>query len=248
MIVVSAGMQKAGSGWYFNMINDLLVAGGQQDVRAIREKYHLHPILKYHNCLLSRPVWPKLILLLVPHLFGNTFVVKTHNRPTESLRWLMSRDVVRATYIYRDPRDVVVSAYRHGRKLRKQGQTHSFAKLETLEEAILATQEWLDVWDTWITTDGVLHTRYEDLLADPVVEMLRVADFLSLGVAAREVAKIVASYEPEGKAAPEALEQAGLHFDKGMVGRFRTVMEAEEQALCREYYGDHLERMGYPLE
>lgn len=246
MIVLSAGMQKAGSGWYFNMINDLLVAAGYQDIRALRDRYRLHPILKYYNCNVGRPILPKLALLLVPHLMGNTFVVKTHSGPTRSLRYLMSWNQARATYIYRDPRDAAISAYDHGQKLRQQGETHSFARLESGEDLLQAVEEWLAIWDEWMRCEGVLTTRYENLLAEPLNEMQRLADFLSIEVPGQELSRIVETYQAK-RASREKDTHLGLavHFHKGVAGRFREVLSEQELARYNERFAGHLSRMGY---
>jgi hypothetical protein len=246
MIVVSAGMQKAGTGWYYNMTNDLLVAAGHEDARHVRDRYHLQPILRFHNCNVGRPLLPKLLLLAIPHLFGNTFVVKTHAGPTRSLQALLSRNVATATYIYRDPRDAALSAYNHGQRLRQEGHTHSFSRLTTVESAILAAKDWLEIWEQWLALDRILMTRYEDVLAAPSTHAWRLVDFLGLAVSRQDVTRIVDAYR-----ADDALlhgnsnKKNTTHFDKGVVGRHRQVFTQRELALCQEHFGDYLPQMGY---
>ncbi len=248
MIMVSAGMQKAGSGWYFNMTNDLLVTTGHQDARAVRDRYRLHSISKFRNCNVGKPLWPKLALLFIPHLAGNTFAIKTHAGPTPSLVSLMSRNVVKATYIYRDPRDVALSAFNHGQKIRKKGHTHSFANLETIELAILAAREWLEIWEAWTGLDQVLVTRYEDLCADSMGEAQRLCNFLSLDVPAQDLERIVDIYQVDVAASQEdGQKKPSTHFHKGVVGRFRDAFDKEELALCNEQFAEYLPRMGYQV-
>ena len=248
MIVVSAGMPKAGSGWYFNLTNDLLIAAGHQDVRSVRDRFHLDAILKHHNCLIGRPILPRLALLGIPHLMSNTFVVKTHSGPTPSLRYLMTRNVARATYIYRDPRDAALSAYNHGQRLREKGHEHTFARLETMEMTIFVAREWLQTWEQWTRLENVLVTRYEDLLADPLNEAKRLSRFLSLGLGAEDLVRIVEAYQMDGAPEKDSHLSQGLHFHKGRIGRFREVLTGEELALCNEQFGSRLRNMGYPLE
>lgn len=243
MIVLSAGMQKAGSGWYYNLTNDLLVTAGYQDARAIRQRFHLHAALKYHNCLISpHPV--KLAAILIPHFLGNTFVVKTHQGPSRGLRFLISSKIAKATYIYRDPRDAVVSAFEHGQKLRQEEKTLSFAKRDSIEAAIVFAQRWLDTWDEWIHYGQALLVRYEDLVADPLNELKRLADFLALEVPADVLLQIVTTYQRRNWSDSNG-QSRGLHFNKGAIGRYRQVMNPEQIDLCVEYFGDHLKRMGY---
>lgn len=56
MIVLSAGLPKSGTGWYYNLTNDLIVAG-LDDAHAVRERYKLHDILDGENCrLVTEPI------------------------------------------------------------------------------------------------------------------------------------------------------------------------------------------------
>ncbi len=243
MIVLSAGMPKSGSAWYFNLTNDLLVATGHQDVRVVRDRFRLQGILNYHNCNIGEHTPYKLVRILVPHFSGNTFAVKTHDHPSKALRALISAGIVKATYIYRDPRDVAVSAFEHGERIRSRGESHTFAQAKSMEEAILMTKGWLIVWDGWMRCKNVLYARYEDLLADPVKEVERLTDFLAVHVLPETIQRIVAAYQPEQLDVGRA---AGINFNKGVSGRFREVMSQRELDLCREHFGDYLQRMGYP--
>jgi len=171
MIVLSAGMQKSGTGWYFNLTNDLLVAAGYQDVRRVRDQYRLHSILERRNCAIRQLTLLNLGCLAIPHFLGNTFVIKTHREPTTSLRYFIMSGVIKATYIYRDPRDAAVSAFEHGQRICGKGQTHSFAKLETMEKSLLFTKQLLVTWDRWTQSGLALVVRYENLLANPLQEV-----------------------------------------------------------------------------
>jgi hypothetical protein len=246
MIVLSAGMQKSGTGWYFNMTNDLLVAAGYRDVRVVRQKFFLHPILQGYNCNMGRPTHFKWACLLVPHMFGNTFVVKTHGPPSPGgLGYLLSRKILKATYCYRDPRDVAVSAFEHGEKIRAGGQMHTFGKLGSIEASIDFVKKLLSIWEEWLQCsrvfDHVLLVRYEDLLADRMGELGRLANFLEIEVAAEILGEIAKTYQVD----PSSGNLKGLHFNKGVVGRFREVMNRQQLDLCQEHFGTYLQEMGY---
>jgi len=45
MIILSIGMPRAGSGWYYNLTNDLMLSSGAQDPRLIRQRYYLQNVL-----------------------------------------------------------------------------------------------------------------------------------------------------------------------------------------------------------
>lgn len=233
MIVLSAGMQKSGTAWYFNLTNDLLVAAGYQDVRAIREKFRLHAILKDYNCNIGNPTPSKLARVAIPHFCRNTFVVKTHHGPTTSLLYLMSLGIVKTTYIYRDPRDVVVSGFEHGQRIRAKGENHTFAKWDSIETSILNVKRLLATWDKWMQCSKSLITRYEDLWADPINELKRLRGFLSLDVSSEELHRIVPNYQTDQL---DATATSYLHFNKAAIGRFREVMSQRQIDLCRVHF------------
>ena len=115
--------------------------------------------------------------------------------------------------------------------------------------AILAAKEWLQIWEEWTALENVLVARYEDLLDDPRGEVERLLQFLSLPVAEQEVEQIVAAYQTNEDAAKKDEHLGlGMHFHKGISGRFRTMMTDEQLALCDEQFGRYLPGMGYPAE
>jgi hypothetical protein len=89
MIIVSLGMPRAGSGWYYNLTNDLMLANGAQDAHQIRQRYHLENILTEVNCNIGALTTRRLLAVLVPALRGNTFVIKAHAGPTPLARGLI---------------------------------------------------------------------------------------------------------------------------------------------------------------
>ena len=255
MIILSAGMQKYGTGWYWNMTNELLMAAGHPDAREIREKYQLHSLLTTKNCNVRRLDDQAIIELDRIRQQGHTFVVKTHRRPSKLVRKLMAEGRIRATYIYRDLRDVIVSALERGRVMRETGQLHgrhfyigpqkSFAKYHTVRGAILwARFRLLPVWKAWANCDGVLMTRYEDLHADTQGQLRRLADYLDLDVSEKQIETIAAAYDRSRIKAD--ISRAGhLHLNKGVTGRFKDVFSEEQQELCRRRLGRYLQMMGY---
>ena len=255
MIVLSAGMQKAGTGWYWNMTNELLMAAGYPDAREIREKYRLHSLLTTINC--NVPVLRNRVVMALDRISaeGNTFVIKTHRRPSKLVRKLIAQGRFKATYIYRDLRDVIVSALDRGRVMRETGQLRgrhfyigpqkSFAKYHTVRAAILwARFRLLPVWRAWTHCDGVLLTRYEDLHADTHGQLRRLADYLDLDVSEKQIEAIVAAYD-RGRMKADISSAGHLHFNKGVTGRFKEVLSQEHQELCRRRLGRYLELMGY---
>jgi hypothetical protein len=56
MLVLSAGMPKSGSGYFYNIINELLVAsGGGKDARWVKQKRALDGLMRWHNNNIGTP-------------------------------------------------------------------------------------------------------------------------------------------------------------------------------------------------
>jgi hypothetical protein len=241
MIVLSASLIKSGSGWYFNLTNDLLVAAGNDDVRALRERFGLHRALEDANCRLNTRPTP-LAQLYRLHRQGHTFVVKTHAPPTPLLRVLLGLGAARATYIYRDPRDVVLSALDHARKARENDPTNPLARLHTVEDAAGYVAALLRPLEGWHGREDTLLVRYEALRADPAAEVRRLIAHLRLDVPDATVAEILRRYD---RGALTTQERSQLHFNKGVVGRYAAELSAAERAVCDRLIGPHVAQLGY---
>jgi aryl sulfotransferase len=242
MIVLSVGMPRAGSGWHYNLIHDLMKTTGCADARDIRERYRLQTILTEVNCNIGVLSVRRLSLVALPALVGNTFVIKAHAGPTSASRLWQRLGLLRTTYIYRDPRDAMLSAYDYGQRAIKKGRPNAFSHLTDFQKSVDFIMEYVHIWEKWVNEKNVLIARYEDLLTDYDHEVTRLVGFLNLNGNKVEVQKVIDGYRPGA-----AEGQQGLHFFKGKIGRFRESYSAEEQAILGEKLGPYLERMGYEV-
>jgi hypothetical protein len=239
-------MPRAGSGWHYNLIHDLVVAAGYQDGREIRRRYHLERILTEVNCNIGALTTKRLLPVLVPALLGNTFAIKAHSSPTPTALRLMRMGLMRTTYIYRDPRDAMLSALEYGQRARASGHQNAFAQLETFDDALAFIQQYLDVWDAWINQPGTLCCRYEDLLEDYDRQMNLLLKFLPLDadhpIDDPKVQAVIEQYRPEQT---RRTDQRGMHFRQGKIGRFREKFSPEEQYVVNRTFEPFLAQMGY---
>ncbi|NOY98816.1 MAG: sulfotransferase domain-containing protein [Chloroflexi bacterium] len=242
MIVLSVGMPRAGSGWHYNLVHDLMATTGCQEARDIRKQFHLENILTEVNCNIGVLSLRRLGMVLVPALLGNTFVIKAHSAPTPWVRMLTRSGMMRVTYIYRDPRDAMLSAYEYGQRAIAKGRPNAFSHLSDFGKTLDFMSDYVRIWDGWMQEARALKARYEDLLMNYDVEASRLVEFLKLDGDDPSVTAVIDKYRP-GQA---ATEKKGLHFFKGKVGRFREAYTTEQQALMLERFGPALERMGYP--
>jgi hypothetical protein len=241
MIYLSIGMPRAGSGWHYNLTHDLGLLAGATDAREIRRRYRLQSILTEVNCNIGVLSARRLGMIMIPHLRGETFTIKLHAGPTKWGNRLISRGVIVPTYIYRDPRDALLSAYEYGARARLAGKTNAFSHLLTIEDAIAFIAEYVGYAEQWLALPHCHALRYEDLKADYDHEAARLAEFLQLDPASPEARTVIEKYRPEQAARGDK----GLHFVKGVSGRYREQLTAAQQELCRAALGDALARLGY---
>ncbi len=242
-IILAIGMPRAGSGWHYNFVHDLIAASGGQDAREIRLQYHLSRILTEVNCNIGALTPQRLLPVAIPAIMGNTFVIKAHAGPKPLALRLIRNGLIQPTYIYRDPRDALLSAYEYGQRKRATGRVGPFADLDTIETAIDFMRPYVQISKAWLACDVSLNVRYEDFLSDYDVQVSRILEFFELNADNPKFQSIIDQYRP-GKGSSE---QKGTHFVKGKIGRYREKFTAEQQQLCVDAFGDYLERLGYPV-
>jgi hypothetical protein len=244
MIILCVGMPRAGSGWHYNLVHDLMQTTGCDDAREIRSKFGLKSILTEVNCNIGVLSARRLVMVTRPALLGHTFVIKAHSGPTIWAKALIQGGLMRTTYIYRDPRDAMLSAFDYGKRvLEKQGRPNAFSHLTDFQKTMDFFKEYVEGWEKWMQVPAVLKTRYEDLLQNYDQEAARLVDFLGLDPANESVRMAVDKYRPAG----QAQGQQGTHFFKGQIGRFRERYTAQEQETLAGKFGSSLKKMGYQI-
>jgi hypothetical protein len=243
MIILSVGMPRAGSGWYYNLTNDLMLANGAQDAHQIRQRFRLQGILTEVNCNIGALTPRRITAVMIPSLLGNTFVIKAHAALTPYARFMIQRELIRPSYIYRDPRDAMLSVMENGQRALQRGQPNAFSPFAEFEAALHFMVEYLHIWESWMGCQQVLLVKYEDLLLDYETETGKLMEFLALDRNQPQILALIEKYRPE-KAQPD---QKGIHFSHGKIGRFRQKMSPEQQALMADRLGAYLVRMGYAV-
>ncbi len=243
MIILSVGMPRAGSGWYYNLMHDLVTASGGQNARQIRSQFHLESILTEVNCNIGALTVRRLSAVMIPSVLGKTFVIKAHAGPTAIARRLIVHQRMKAAYIYRDPRDALLSAYDNGQRAIQKGRPNAFSHLVDFESALDFMRQYVEISEAWLDIPTVLHTSYEDLVENYDDEATRLAKFLDCSVESPGIQTVIEQYRPErGRQ-----DQKGLHFNKGVRGRFREKMNLEQQTLLVNTFGNYLKRLNYPV-
>jgi hypothetical protein len=233
-------MPRAGSGWHYNLVHDLMQTTGCADARDIRSRFHLEGVLTEVNCNIGVLSLRRLAMVSIPALLGNTFVIKAHSGPTSASRMLARAGLLRITYIYRDPRDAMLSAYNYGQRALSKGRPNAFSHLTDFPRTLDFIADYVRFWEAWMCEKDVLISRYEDLLTHYDMEAGRVVQYLRLDASRPEIEKVVESYRPGN-----AEGQQGTHFFKGQIGRFREFYSPEQQQTMLDRLGPYLAKMGY---
>jgi hypothetical protein len=233
-------MPRAGSGWHYNLIHDLMKTTGCADARDIREKYRLQNILTEVNCNIGVLSARRLAMVAVPALMGNTFVIKAHAAPSRASRFLVKLGLLRITYIYRDPRDAMLSAFDFGQRALSKGRPNAFSHLSDFDKSLEFILEYVRIWEKWVLEKNVLVARYEDLLSNYETESARLVKHLKLDGTKPEVRAVIENYRPGANDS-----QQGLHFFKGKIGRYRDAYTNDQKRVMLAKLIGYLERMGY---
>ncbi len=242
MIVLSVGMPRAGSGWHYNLIHDLMCTTHCAEAADIRARFHLHGILTEVNCNIGVLSTRRMAMVAVPAVLGNTFVIKAHARPTLASRLLGAAGWMRTTYIYRDPRDAMLSAMDYGRRALQTGRPNAFSPVADFERALDFMMTYVHIWESWSRERRVLVSRYEDLLRDYDVESSRLCEYLRLDSRSLDVRQVLDRNRPE-----RSEGRQGTHYFKGRIGRFREAFTSQQQSVLAERFGRFLGPMGYSV-
>ncbi|MBF0633112.1 MAG: sulfotransferase domain-containing protein [Nitrospinae bacterium] len=202
----------------------------------------------------------------------NGQVVCGHYHWSEDIKNILSQQDVLAIYLYRDPRDMAVSAALYI----KNALTHFFlhdlfsnlsdadaitfmlsgGTLETAHEKTGTEHDFItyegmkyycDIALKWIAEPGVAKVRYEDFVLDQFSCLQ--ASFQKVGVEINETktrevaAKLNFSAFSNGRQRGE--ENVQSHFRKGISGDYINYFTDLHKAICKSRIGFHLIELGY---
>ena len=245
MLIISAGMQKSGSGWFYNVINEMNIETNRKDARLIKSECGLQDLMKDSNNNIGVLYFAKLIKLWLLSLRKGTFVVKTHDPPGRAAKLLTKMGLVKIVYSYRDPRDALLSVMNHGEKMLSQGETkHPFTQLVNFDKALNTAVAWSRIWGQYAEVTGILMIKYESMMEDPTRTIKKMANYLGVDLSEDQVEKICWKFSKENP----KIDNVNLHLNKAVTHRYRTEMNDEQLAKSRKALQGYLTNMGYSFD
>lgn len=241
-VILSVGMPRAGSGWFYNLTKELVISSGGVDACQIRKRYHLQPLLTEVNCNLGSLTSYRLVPVCAPALFHSPYVLKVHGGRKPLADVLIRWNWIKPAFIFRDPRDALLSAYEYGERMRRRSLTNAFTPLTDLEKAIDFMSFYVRAAEGWLALEGCFSVRYEDLLQNYQEETERLCRHLEIDHNDPEIRDVIDRFRPE----TGAEDREGMHFVKGKIGRHQDRFSESHHQICQTRFGDFLERYGYP--
>jgi LPS sulfotransferase NodH len=119
-----------------------------------------------------------------------------------------------------------------------------FTQFKTFEQTLEHMEKsWVKIWEAWEQLGSTHMVRYEDLKRAPLAVSAKVLEHLNIDLPRHTVETIVTSYIER----PETITK-NIHFNKGIVGRYKNVLSSEQILLANHRLKPYLERMGYPQD
>lgn len=240
MLIISAGMRKAGSGLAYNLIKDMVLYHGGTDAKVLKESnvflqsFLLGPNARAKNVHFSN------IFKAMWFTTKTRFVIKTHKRPPLYLRCFIQLGLVSMIYIYRNPFDALLSSIEFGEKLKREGihLNTQFLKMADIDQAMSFLGTWLQDHRVFMANGRILKISYEELVTHPIKVMQQIDAHLAFHTPTEDLLKIFNAYQKA-----ETVEQT--HLNVGIIGRGKKFLPTEYVERIEKLYGDQIRQLGF---
>ena len=234
MIVINSSIPKSASALIYNYQRHI-VRNAQE-----RRGHNLIDMSSGSYGFYNRINLKSFFFLIYLNLRYGDVAIKTHGGPNLFIRALINSGVGKATFSYRDPRDVILSAFDHGERSRKGlDPTMAFHEITNLEESLRKVKIWTRYWYGWKRYNKVLFIRYEEFIEDKLNHLKQFVDYLGYELNDDQIMKIYNFHEK--------IKEKFTTFNKGTKERYKTEMSEEFLKLCNSTLSRILIDMGYEV-
>ncbi|MFY0674674.1 MAG: sulfotransferase domain-containing protein [Bacteroidia bacterium] len=241
MIVIACGMPKSGSGLLFSLVHDVIEIGTGLNSRNLKRRLFLKFILRTYNNSIGHSSWIKLVLIYCYSLLVGTFVVKTHSNLNFYMKALVKLKLAVLFYSYRDPRDVIVSLKDHGEKIKGSHPHHDFVMLSNFKNALPEVKKWSAYFYRFHRKSICTCFSYEELKNEMGNIVYLIAKRLNIHLSKEDIKVILKRYQANS----ENFHSKGLHFNKGVSGRFRYDLTKNQIKSANKLLAKEIRDMGY---
>ncbi|MDD5198749.1 MAG: sulfotransferase domain-containing protein [Terrimicrobiaceae bacterium] len=160
----------------------------------------------------------------------NDYLIKSHYKPEDEVRpLLLATPGVKVLNVYRDPKDVVVSAYFHFRRLGQfDGTIEEFFERRG-ESLVRQLTRYHLYWDNRGVEDAIFFTTYQKLHTCFEDEVLRLGRFLGRELTVRDI-QTARSNTQFSKLSGPAVPEEKRFFRKGVMGDWQRHLSPEQGA------------------
>ena len=155
-------------------------------------------------------------------------------------RFLIRLGIARATFIVRDPRDVILSAIDHGNRTEEGAADDWFKQFTDVGTSIPLVEKVFENYYQWKVFGRVLILKYEDRMESPELVLKQLTDFLQLDI---EDAKIRSIADQQ-----VAKKKASHNFNKGTCRRYLSEMDPTIREQCTRQLHTTITDLGYETE
>jgi len=240
LFVLSAGMPKSGStllSWYQKeIVEHVFPVNGQKQVEESIKEGHIAGIGHFVHNIEEEERLRKLYSLSTVH---GPFVVKTHTPLTPDVQEFLEKHPVSVTYIHRDPRDIILSAIDHGRRIKGEGvSTAYFSQFQTIDNSIPLVKDYCRTAIDWISSGLCEIYTYHDLITKPEDQIERFCRMISKSVDDQFVQELIDKYTVN--------QDPGVRqFNRGKASRFHEEMTTKEIEACNSELSEEIVSLGY---
>jgi hypothetical protein len=219
MLIVSNGAFKSGSTW-LTLVTRQLGAYAEVPAQFKNESWKNNTI---------EPT-QMVAFLQTAEVGTNDYLIKAHYKPEDEMRpLLLSTEGVKVLNVYRDPKDVVVSAFYHFKRIGNFEGTFDEFFDRRGESLVRALTKYHLYWDNRGVEDTIFFTTYQKLHASFDDEVFRLGRFLGKTLTADEIRTVRANTQ-FSKLSGGSVPEEKRFFRKGVMGDWQRHLNPDQAA------------------
>lgn len=240
MFILSAGMPKSSSTllslYQKNILEFTVPNNGQKEFERMIRDGEIKGVGAFVHDLELPGTQEKLVRL--SESIG-PFVVKSHLSLTNDLARHLKEKQILATYIHRDPRDVILSAMDHGKRPVDHPTMNSyFLQFDSVQNSVPLVREFCKTGIEWVQSGLCEIFRYDDLMIDPEKELSRFCKLIEVGVDVAYIRELISNFT-------DTTKKWKRQFNTGKLLRYADEMSPQEIEMCNRELSEELRIFGY---